>query len=699
MDNLLPALRQIPFGRILLAFVSGILLQHCCNQPACVLVGAGIILLIMWVGLWVLPVRYRFGVRWLHGLVMLSVLMVAGAAGVWQQQVQQHAAWLGHRYQPGMPLLVLVTEPPVSRPASWRVAAEVQAVEADGGWQPVKAKLLLYFQKDSLPPPVPGTQLITGKALQAVSSFGNPGGFDYAAYCARQQIFYQLYLRHKDYQVAGTQPLPAYRRILAKARQAVLDNIHRFITDKQTAGVAAALLIGYRDELDKELLADYAAAGVVHVIAISGMHLAMIYGLLCVVLRRCKQHPQLRWLHVTVTLLVLWFFTGLAGAVPSVTRSAVMFSVIVLGEVFYKRHNAFNNLAASAFVLLVYNPYYLWDIGFQLSYAAVAGVLLFYKPLYHCVAWKNRMLYYVWQLTALTLAAQVLALPVVLFHFHQFPVFFVLSNLFIVPLSGIALYAEMAMLLCAWWPPLAALAAQLVTACIGAMNVVVKQVLYMPGATAGEIAFNSWQVLLMVTGTLGVGYGVWLRKRMAWIAGLYLLAAVVVMDGVGLWQSRSQKRFVVYNIPAATALDFISGVGSCLAGDSVVWQNRALYLQHIVPAHTGWRVKQLQVCAALPPVPVFAFGGKKIALVKRTLLPTAVNLTVEKTKKPAADVLVLGNEAGAQVADLVRLFGCSQVVFDSSNPVWKIEKWKKACNGLHLRFHSVPQEGAFVMEL
>lgn len=699
MNDLLPALRQMPFGRLLIAFVTGILIQHTFYFSAGVLIAAAIILIVVWIVLFLLPVSYRFGVRWLQGVVILGTLLVLGAAAVFMHLVQHNRSWLGHQYRQGVPLLILVTEPAVSRPASWRVATEVQAMAVDGKWLPVTGKLLVYFQKDSTPPPAPGTELITNKALQAVSSFRNPGGFDYAAYCARQQIFHQVYLRSTDYRIAGMQELTAYTRLLAKARQAVLDNIHRYIPDRQTAGVAAALLIGYRDELDRELLTAYAAAGVVHVIAISGMHLAMIYGLLCVVMRRLKQHRQLRWLHVTVILLVLWLFTGLAGAVPSISRSAVMFSVIVLGEAFYKRHHSLNNLAASAFILLVYNPLYLWDVGFQLSYTAVAGVMLFYQPLYYRIVWQNRILDYIWQLTALTLAAQVFALPVVLFHFHQFPVFFILSNLFIVPLSGIALYVEMAMLLLAWCPPLALLAGKLVMGCIVAMNAVVKQITAMPVATAGEIACNSWQTLLMLAGILCIFLGVWLQKKIAWVSGLCMLAAVAVVDGAGLWQSRYQKRFVVYNIPAATALDFISGTGSYLAGDSVIWQNRALFMQHIVPAHTGWRIGTLQVVDSLPVVPVFTFGGKRIALVKRKLLFATANLPDEKVQKTAVDVLVLGSEAAAQVADLVRLFGCKQVVFDSSNPVWKIEKWKKACNGLHLRFHSVPQDGAFVMEL
>ncbi|GGH77634.1 competence protein ComEC [Filimonas zeae] len=712
MDNLLPALRQIPFGRILLAFIAGILLQNYCPCPARLLLAGAILLSVIWAAWLLLPVGFQYRFRWVQGIVLSGMLVVTGAAGVWLQSIRNHPAWLGHTYQQGMPLLMQVTEPPVSRPASWRVMAQVQAMQINGQWMPVTAKLLLYFQKDTVPPPVPGTQLISSKALQGVSSFNNPGGFNYAAYCARQHIFHQAYLRTKDYQLVGVQALPAYQRILANARQAVLDNIHRYIADKQLAGVAAALLIGYRDELDRELLTDYAAAGVVHVIAISGMHLAMIYGLLCVVLKRLKPHRQLRWVHVIITLLVLWLFTGLAGAVPSITRSAVMFSVIVLGQAFYKRHNAFNNLAASAFLLLVHHPFCLWDIGFQLSYAAVAGVMLFYQPLYQCMIWQNRMLDYIWQLTALTLAAQVLALPVVLYHFHQFPVFFVLSNLFIVPLSGIALYAAMVMLAVYWWPWLAALTGKLVAWCIAAMNVVVKQVVVMPAATTGAVAFNDWQVALMIAGILSICYSVWLRKKAGWMAGAGMLAAVLVIDGIGLWQSRSQKRFVVYNIPSATALDFITGTRSYLAGDAVVWQNRELYTRHIVPAHTCWRVGGCARAAALSAIPVFTFAGKKIALVTTALVPTAANARVvtapvstvanapaAKARLAAVDVLVLGNEAGAQVAELTQLFGCNQVVFDSSNPVWKIEKWKKACNGLHLRFHSVPQDGAFVMEL
>jgi competence protein ComEC len=207
--------------------------------------------------------------------------------------------------------------------------------------------------------------------------------------------------------------------------------------DETETGVAEALLIGYRDDLDKDLVRAYSNTGVVHIIAISGLHLGMIYGLMLLLLKPFRKYKWMRWAKPLLILLVLWGFSLLAGAAASILRSVVMFSFIVIGESLGRKTNIYNTLAASAFCLLVYNPYFFWDVGFQLSYTAVLSIVLFMKPVYQWLYFKNKLLNAIWQLNAITLAAQVLTLPVILYYFHQFPNLFLFTNFVAVPLIGI----------------------------------------------------------------------------------------------------------------------------------------------------------------------------------------------------------------------------------------------------------------------
>lgn len=695
MEDVLVALRKIPFGRILLAFISGIVFQYYLQLPVAVSAVAIVVLIALLVAYPLLTVQYRFTTRWLQGAVILSAIAVTGSIVVWLHQARHQPAWYGHAHDKRRLLLVTIEEPPVEKPASWKTLVTVQAIADGSQWKLATGRLLVYFRKDTAGlPPAYGTQLVINKELQPVTGYGNPGGFDYAGYCAWQQVYHQVYLLPQDYAIVAVDKGSAAARQLYHIRDAVLNLIHCYLPDKQVAGVAAALLMGYRGELDKELLSAYAQTGVVHIIAISGMHLAMIYGILYVLLGKLGKGKYMPLLRSVIILLVLWFFTLLAGGVPSILRSAVMFSFIVAGEAFYKKHNACNNLAASAFLLLAFNPFYLWDIGFQLSYAAVTSVVLFYKPVYHSVVWQNRLLDYLWQLLSVTLAAQVLTLPLVLYHFHQFPAFFLLSNLVAVPLSGVILYGGIVMIAFAWWPWLAAITGWCVSFLIVLMNTFVKHMKQLPAALIEAITFNGWQVLLLFLVILCCGYGWWQKQRGAWFLAVSLLVALVGTHYMGLWKSRQQKRIIVYNIPAASVIEVIYGTNGYFAGDTAALQNQAIFAQHIQPAHTLWQVQQSGRVEGAEQAGVFAYAGKKIAFINGS-----ASVPGNANEITAVDILILGKEAGERAGQLAALFRCKQLVFDSSNPVWKIEKWKKACDSLHLRFHSVPRDGAFVMEL
>lgn len=698
MEDVLVALRRIPFGRILLAFATGILLQYHCGFSAMLLVILAIILTGFLAGYLFLPVSRRFAVRWVQGILIITLLVVAGCAGVQLHQVQQQRQWYGHSGNGSRSLVVTVEEQPVEKTASWKAMVSVQAVGDSSGWKTAKGNLLIYFKKDTkTAAPAYGSQLVVyNKKLQPITGYGNPGAFDYAAYSARQQLFHQVYLLPGDYVVLNATHGSWLTRQLNQCRHFLLTTIHRYLPDKQAAGLAAALLMGYRADIDRELLNAYVQTGIVHIIAISGMHLAMIYGLLYLLLSKLGNGRYGRVLRAVIILGVLWLFTLLAGGAPSILRSAVMFSLIITGETFYKRHNACNNLAASAFLLLVINPFYLWDIGFQLSYAAVFGVVLFYKHIYGIVTWQNRLLNHLWQLMAVTLAAQVFTLPVLLFHFHQFPVFFLLANLVAVPLSGLILYLGMLVLVFCWWPFVAALAGRCAVGLITIMNAFVKHIQQLPAALIQEVSFNVWQAILLSGCICCCGWAWWQKRREAWFMAGMLLVALLATGHVLQWQHQQQKKLIVYNIPSTTAIEFIHGITGYFAGDTAVLRNTAQYAQHIQPAHTLWQVRHCNRVAGVNGFCVFSYAHKKIAFVNQLPAQLVADTSGAIT---GVDILILAKEAGQLAGPLAQLFQCRQVVFDSSNPVWKIEKWKKACDSLHLRFHSVPRDGAFVMEL
>jgi competence protein ComEC len=163
----------------------------------------------------------------------------------------------------------------------------------------------------------------------------------------------------------------------------VISTLKKYIPGDKESGLAEALLIGYKDDLDKNLVQSYSNTGVVHIIAISGLHLGIIYWLLLAVTKPLKQNKKLVWLRLLLTISALWAFTLLAGAQPSVLRSAIMFTIIAIGQLAARKGSIYNTMALSAFVLLCINPFWLWDVGFQLSYTAVLSIVVFFRPVYN----------------------------------------------------------------------------------------------------------------------------------------------------------------------------------------------------------------------------------------------------------------------------------------------------------------------------
>lgn len=205
---------------------------------------------------------------------------------------------------------------------------------------------------------------------------------------------------------------------------------------ESVAGIGAALLLGNKASIDQEVLDSFSNTGAMHVLAVSGLHVGIILIIFQYILGLFS-----RWISkkqvILFSVLLIWAFGLLSGASPSVIRAVVMFSILTLGQLLNRKTNGINNLILSAIVLLMYDPYYLFDIGFQLSYVALIGILLFHTPIYKLLFLKQKWLDWLWKGSAVGIAATIATTPFMLYWFHQFPNYFLLSNI-IVMLLGFA---------------------------------------------------------------------------------------------------------------------------------------------------------------------------------------------------------------------------------------------------------------------
>jgi len=522
-----------PFLRLLFPFVAGIVCGYYLLPPAWIgwiWIGVPMVFLLV---LERTSVRHQFALAAARGLAIQLLVAGLGSLITAAQDPRKVISLIDDAHAQNSVYLLRLNETPLEKKASWKAEASILAMSPGGELPAPVVKVLLYFRKpvaDDLVRmtkfrlPHEGEMIMVTRRLGPITNPPGLGGFDYKKYCALQHIHYQVFLGPGEYRTTGSGQASQLNKILALVRSRVLNLLRLYIPGKKEAGLAEALLIGYKADLDKTLVQSYSLTGVVHIIAISGLHLGLIYALIRRLTLGLGKRLAGRVCRALLILGCLWAFSIMAGSSPSVLRSAVMFSFLVTGEILRRKSPVLNSLAASAFVLLWYEPYWLWDIGFQLSYAALAGIILFNKPIYQLIRPRSKILDGIWKLNAVTLSAQLLATPISIYHFRQFPILFLFTNFIAVPLSSVILGGEILLCMISFIPWLAGLIGKMLGLLISWMNRIIVYSGSLPFSTVKNISLAANQVLIVyVMITL---LALWLLHRDKRFLPLALVSAI-----------------------------------------------------------------------------------------------------------------------------------------------------------------------------
>jgi competence protein ComEC len=686
--------KSFPFLRILLPLIAGIIIQFHFQLNNVIIstfscLGLSLMLLMRFASS-----AKLYSYSWIRGVGLNLVFFSAGCLLTNYKDLSKSSNWVGRSYAETDAVVVTIQEPLVTKPKSYKALAKINELIKRDEAHKATGDMLIYFQKHSSKPDLKyGSQILITKPLQPISNSGNPGGFDYKRYCAFQGIYYQVFLKTGEYKVLQTTNANWFKQMLITTREWVLSVLRKNISGKNEVAVAEALLIGYRDDLDRELVQQYSNTGVVHIIAISGLHLGMIYWALKKLLGLLRKRKWNKFIQPILILFVLWMFTFIAGGVPSILRSAVMFTCIVIGDSLGRRTNIYNTLAASAFIMLLISPFYLWDVGFQLSFAAVLSIVAFSRHINNWFYFENKSLKYIWSMCAVTLSAQVLTIPIILYHFHQFPNLFLFTNMLIVPLSAIILFAELLLLIVAFIPLLPEYVGKAVEGLVWLMNWLIERTNRIPFALTDGIQISILQsVILYIALITGA---VWLlrkNKQMMFASA----ASVVLFFGLrsfDLIRINNQQKLIVYNVPQHTAIDVVEGSNYKFVGDSSLQQDGFLRNFHLKPSRILNRMDEGILSALAIKDDVIASTNKKVIILDE---PLPYEFPQQRIK---IDAIIITKNPKLYINQLVKHYDCKMLIFDATNPLWKIRLWKKDCDSLHLPHHSVPEQGAFVMDL
>lgn len=642
-----------------------------------------------------LPVYRRYRLAAVRTFLLAGLLTGAGAVLTWHNNILNQSAHYANYYREQDPYIATLLEAPVEKTNSYKALVRIEALVQDSVFRKTEGKAILYFKKDSSINSLQyGSQIVSTQPLQAIKNSGNPGTFDYKRYLLFQQTTAQVYIPTGKFAVLTTTNTSWLHQQLLHIRAKVLHVIKTNIANQKEAGLAEAMLIGYKDDLDKTLLESYTNTGVVHIIAVSGMHLGLIYWILNKLFNPLLKHRRTKWLHPLLITGILWLFTLLTGGAASIMRAAVMFTCILIGKTFNKQSSVYNMLAMSAFLLLCYNPFWLWDVGFQLSYAALLSIVVFYKPVYNLLYFRNKVLDYAWQLIAVTLAAQVLTTPVSLYHFHQFPVYFLFTNLIAVPVSSIILVGELLLLLLAPLPVVAHWLGFALQQCIFLLNNYISWVETLPMALWEGFQISLLQVVLLFVTIAGCASW-WLhRLKRPFFIGLTALLSFVLLRFYSFYETARQQKIIVYNVSKMSAVDFIEGHNFYFTGDGSLLADGPARNFHLNPSRILHRTGPDDTLKSLSGRDQqFVFGNTSVLFVSTAL-------TAYHPSQPLpVDLLVLSQNPKLYVNQLTEKIRARQVVIDGSVPYRKALRWKQAFDSLQVPCHSVNEQGAFVMNL
>ncbi|NDC77158.1 MAG: ComEC family competence protein [Chitinophagia bacterium] len=589
--------------------------------------------------------------------------------------------------------LLEVESPPERTATGISFLARAWTQRQDGKWERAPGCLTYVTTGSGKSQLHIGDRLQIRKAPRALQGPSNPGGFDPRGYYVGKGVSLSTNLRESDYRKVGQCDLHQVSDRLMKLRESILDMIRTRIRHPEATGLAEALLIGYRVDLDQSVADIYTNTGVVHIIAISGMHIGMLYGILAWAFGQLPIPRRMEGMRILPPIAAVWVFTLLAGAGPSIVRSATQFTLIGIGKTLIgRRGDSINTLASSAFLLLAIRPEWLLDLGFQLSYAAVAGILLYHRRLCRLLPLENPVGCLLRDGIAMSLAAQTLTTPIILYRFGSFPTWFLFTNMVAVPLSTCILFTVLLMCLTAPWPGLSMPLGRLAEWGIRFMNGYVGRMDRMPGGHLEGIHLSASETALVFLAIAAASC--WLiygdnRWRTALAALVLLATALHALE----WRKGSQQRaFVVWHLRDESLLLLVEGYNAYAYTKSGGGPPSPSMRKALRSAARAYRLRETPRPSRLPK------GAVRIDWKGSILLVTGEDGTAAPGHG-RADCVVLARSRGTDPGPWLRSVECSDWVADGSNSLWKIRRWQEAFAGLPLRFHSTSLSGAYVRTL
>lgn len=698
-------IKRYPFIRLTLPLVLGIVLALSVSIP-------------FWCGIAVLAVSLalvifftllkKYATELYTGLAVTILLISLGSVITTQKLSQTDLTNLSD-YK-GFIIAQIYEEPKVNG-NNVTLKVNVEAIRNNDEWISTSGKSVLYVETDEKSESLCiGDKIIFSPDMSGIENKGNPEEFDYKRYLAYNMIKSSDYLGSEDWQILDHET-SNLRILLSRFRLQLVALMQKYGLSEDELAVMSAMSMGYSDALSDEVRHAYSSAGAMHILAVSGLHVGIIYGIITFLLGFMK-NPKLRYLKFAITTMLIWLYATFTGLSPSCTRAALMFTLIGAAKLQKGNTGSLNSVASSMFILLIINPLNLVNIGFQLSYAAVFGIIIFQPKLYHIFTVENKILDWFWSLTSVSCAAQLATMPISFYYFHQFSNYFLLTNYVLIPLSTVAIWLCIIFFAVSFVPFLANVVAWCISIVAKSMNAVCMFIEGLPFSTTQDIYINTPQVLLMYLIIIAIVVFFFYNKSYKQI--IVALVAMIFYSGINLYReigTQKQKNIIVYNISKATAINVIDGA------DNIMFANLdSIATQKIErTAKNNWLKKGLEkekyvnlssnVSSLLTTINTIdnhnvffknkfiAYGDMRIFVLDDSFIPPVDGNKID------VDIIVLSSSPQIKLSRIAECFNFKKIVIDSSNSNKQCDDWLQENELMNFDIHNVKLKGAYILNL
>ncbi len=690
--------REVPLVRIVLAMMTGIWWAD--RHPAAFDIFPYLLTGSFLVSSWLTWRRIPFRQRWWFGAAISICWFSLGYVRFACDTVDRDPSHFSHALSEQDRFLGFVSGEP-SAGQYTRLPFQVTGrVDSSGRVWPCSGKILVYLHRDSVEALLPvryGDEMILSARVVPVAGPLNPDAFDYRKYLYYQRIAHQTFAKAGEWMPTGTNRGKRVWKTAYYCRDYCIRVIGKYVHGENEYAVAIALLLGYKETIPGEVEKAYIQTGSMHILAVSGLHVGLIYLLIAQVFGR------MRWrrlggviAEVMITLGIVWGFAILTGASASVLRAAAMFTFLIIGIKFRRFVNIYNTIAASVLFLLLWNPFLLFDAGFQLSYAAVLGIVVFQQQIYGLLIFMHRLPDAAWKLTSVGIAAQMGTLPLSLYYFHAFPPWFWLSGLIAIPVSTLALYAGIALVALDGISPLVAgPVGGLFEGLIWLMNHTIFVVQRFPFSVVDGIWLTGGDAVLLAGSLFLLTVAIQTRKakRLIWVAGC--LGIMTVISGFRAVKQYFRGEIVVYQVRGQTLVDWTEGrkvyafVSDSLTSDL---ENQAAQMHRW---RNGAKVAGRFTLDSTAAGWGFRYDAGNLVCREKTCAIVRALPDMLPERAWELDYLILCDDPNAGIDELLQHFRPSVIVADASNPKYRIKQWKKDATDRGIPFHDTSTQGAF----